>query len=403
MHPSAMEPVLPPTGGKFESSAVALHREAAALAATAHPLTRAALAKLVRFVNSYYSNLIEGIRTTPAEMQAAMNADYSHDPGRAALQRLAVAHIRVEEAVATELTERPGADVTTPEFLRRLHRDLYAEVPESERIVRSPSGRTSIVVPGELRAQDVTVGHHKAPPFGDLPAFLNRFHDAYRPGAHNEVARVVAFAASHHRLAWIHPFLDGNGRVTRLMTTAYARRIAVDAGGLWSVARGFGRYHDEYYTALAAADEARHSDADGRGPLSLSMLEAWCEFVVRVSLDQIAYMRSLIQPETLADRLRAYAAYRATLGSAAGDGDWRAGSGDLLAALVVRGSLARAEAMRFLPGKERTSRAALSTLIGDGIVESDSHRSSVRLAFPADAAQILFPDLMTTTTPATRA
>lgn len=101
-----------------------------------------------------------------------------------------------------------------------------------------------------------------------LPAFLTRFDEAYRPEGLSEIMQVVAFAASHHRFSWIHPFLDGNGRVTRLMTVAYARRIGLDAGGLWSIARGFARFHKEYYAALAIADEHRRSDFDGRGALS---------------------------------------------------------------------------------------------------------------------------------------
>jgi len=395
-HPSAMEPLLPPSGGKFESVAVGLHREAGALAATAHPVTRMALAKLVRVVNSFFSNLIEGIRTTPAEIEAAMKADYSHDAGRAAVQRLAAAHFRVEQAVMMELAANPRAEVTTPAFILRLHRDLYADVPDSERIVRSPSGRTAIVIPGQIRDQNVTVGRHGAPPADSVLSFLERFHEAYLPDAHTDVGQVVAFAASHHRLAWIHPFLDGNGRVTRLMTTAYARRIQLDANGLWSIARGFARYRSEYYSALAAADEPRRSDVDGRGQLSLAALEAWCEFVVRVALDQILYMRSLLRPDTLVDRLRGYVAYQAARGG--GGRRWRDEAGDLLAALVAQGTLTRAEALRYLPGKERTAREALSVLLTDGILEADSHRAPVRLGFPPHAAQVLFPDLMTSPT-----
>lgn len=326
-----------------------------------------------------------------------MRADYSSDPRRAASQRLAAAHVRLEEAAATELAADPETAVTTTDFLRRLHRDLYRDVPESERVIQSPAGRESIVVPGELRGEDVTIGSHKAPPFAALPRLLDRFHEAYRPEAHGEVQRVIAFAASHHRLAWIHPFLDGNGRVARLMTTMYARRIGLDSAGLWSVSRGFARYRKEYYATLSAADEPRRSDFDGRGVLSLAGLESWCDFVVRVALDQIEYMRSLLVPHTLADRLRGYAAYRSEADpevKGGGGGTWRAEAGDLLGALVLRGEMPRSEAMRYLPGKERTSRAALSALLRDGIVESASHRASVRLAFPEHVAKVVFPDLL---------
>jgi len=388
--------MLPPSGGHFEGRALTLHREASALAASTHPITRAALAELLRIVNSYYSNLIEGVRTSPAEIEAGMREDYSHDPGRAGIQRLAAAHVRVEVQIGEELTQNPNTAVTSPGFLASLHHGLYLDVPESERTVRSTKGREVLVRPGELRNDEVTVGAHLAPPPEVLPALLARFDEAYRPEGLSEIMQVVAFAASHHRLAWIHPFLDGNGRVTRLMTVAYARRIGLDAGGLWSIARGFARFQKEYYAALAVADEPRRSDVDGRGALSLIGLEAWCDFVVRVSIDQIEYMRSLVRPETLAERLRGYAAYRsAAEPDVAGGGSWRSEAGELLAALVTRGAMPRAEALRFMPGKERTARNALSSLLRDGILKSNSSRADVRLAFPERAVAILFPDLVT--------
>ena len=233
------------------------------------------------------------------------------------------------------------------------------------------------------------------PPFADVPRLLERFHEAYRPEAQREVERVIAYAASHHRLAWIHPFLDGNGRVARLLTTVYARKIGLGAAGLWSVARGFARYQKEYYASLADADAPRRSDLDGRGTLSLAGLESWCDFVMRVALDQIGYMRSLVAPDKLADRLRGYAAYRSKVDpEVAGGGYWRAEAGDLLAALVLLGEMPRSDAMRYLPGKERTSRAALSVLLRDGILEATSHRGPIRLAFPEHAAKVIFPDLI---------
>jgi Fic family protein len=400
MSASAIEPVFPAVDGQFESAAIALHREAAALAATAHPRTRGALARVLLAVNSYYSNLIEGNRTTPAEIAAALKKDFSSDPARAALQRLAVAHIRIEHEVATELAADANLEVTSAAFLLRAHRGLYDGVPDSERVVKGSDGSIAIVTPGEFRTRGVSVGRHVPPPAADLPAFLARFHDAYRPAPLSPVRRVIAFAASHHRLAWIHPFLDGNGRVTRLMSTAYARRIDLDGGGLWSISRGFARHHPEYFASLAAADAERRNDYDGRGPLSMAALEEWCEFVVRIALDQISYMRSLIEPSSLTDRLRAYSAYRAAGGVSVSPSSspnafspWRAESGELLARLVSLGELPRADALAALPGGERTRREALRTLLLEGVLESDHHRAPVRLAFPDHMTRVVFPDL----------
>ena len=94
---------------------------------------------------------------------------------------------------------------------------------------------------GELREESVKVGYHEPPEHGSLKAFLDRFGEFYEPKRHHGALKLVAAAAAHHRLMWIHPFLDGNGRVARLFTEAYFQRIPVYGFGLWSVSRGLAR------------------------------------------------------------------------------------------------------------------------------------------------------------------
>ena len=62
-----------------------------------------------------------------------------------------------------------------------------------------------------------------------------------------------AAAAAHHRLLWIHPFLDGNGRVARLMSHAMLLDT-LESGGVWSIARGLARNVAAYKGHLAACD-----------------------------------------------------------------------------------------------------------------------------------------------------
>jgi Fic family protein len=71
-------------------------------------------------------------------------------------------------------------------------------------------------------------------------------------------------AAAHHRLLWIHPFYDGNGRVARLFVHAYLRDIGVGSS-LWSVSRGLARNVAQYQALLMAADQQRDNDWDGPG------------------------------------------------------------------------------------------------------------------------------------------
>jgi Fic family protein len=100
----------------------------------------------------------------------------------------------------------------------------------------------------------VKVGKHLPPGPDQLDAFLKRFVEGYSSPHLSRLRKVIGVAASHHRLAWLHPFLDGNGRVTRLFSHALLRELDVGSE-LWSVSRGLARQVNEYKSNLQAADE----------------------------------------------------------------------------------------------------------------------------------------------------
>ena len=62
------------------------------------------------------------------------------------------------------------------------------------------------------------VGRHIAISPGAVPRFLERMDAAYAKAG--KIDSILAAACAHHRLLWVHPFLDGNGRVARLMSYA---------------------------------------------------------------------------------------------------------------------------------------------------------------------------------------
>jgi hypothetical protein len=90
MTPAAAEPFMPAEGtAVLENLAFDLAREASEL----HPVVRLSVADLVRSMNCYYSNLIEGHNPHPRDIDRALAADYSSDPHRRDLQLEARAHI----------------------------------------------------------------------------------------------------------------------------------------------------------------------------------------------------------------------------------------------------------------------------------------------------------------------
>ena len=192
-----------------------LRSEASRLNGACQGVVSRELARLLRSMNSYYSNKIEGENPRPVEIERAMAKVFSDDVAKARLQRLAVAHIDTERWLHEQ--PRTTAQLYSVQALREIHEHLFSQFAEHDRIVRlhDAAGKVideMVVVPGQLRTRDVAVKRHVAPAWSALDAMLQRWSSFYG-GVRRGELQIVAAAAAHHRLVWIHPFCDGNGRV----------------------------------------------------------------------------------------------------------------------------------------------------------------------------------------------
>jgi len=361
------------------------------LAAQLHPNVRAEVGTRVRSMNCYYSNLIEGHNTHPIDIDRALRADYSADAAKRALQLEARAHIEVQTMLdgGPETAPPPGLEgpATSSAFIQALHREFCRRLPDNLLWVENPdTGDRTHVVPGELRPRHVKIGRHVPVSPGAVPRFLARFEAAYRAPELGRIDRVVAVPAAHHRLLWIHPFLDGNGRVARLVSHAMLRETGVGTS-LWSVSRGLARSLTDYKRALMAADEPRRNDVDGRGALSEVALTEFCEFFLRVCVDQVEFMASVLEPATLLGRIEAW------LGDEIRAGTLHPRSSALIREAFQMGSIDRGRVPTITGLGERQARSVLSKLIERGVLSSASHRAPVRLLFPGALAERWFPNL----------
>lgn len=342
----------------------------------------AALSHLVRSMNCYYSNLIEGHDTHPIDIERALNEDFSHDPQQRDLQLEACAHINVQQWIDEGgLSDK----ATSTDSVLEMHRRFCAALPEDLLWVENPdSGERIKIEPGKPRTRDVKVGRHVAISAGSLPRFMTRFESAYaRLG---NVDAIAASAAAHHRLLWMHPFLDGNGRVARLMSYAMLRE-ALDTGGIWSVARGLARNVETYKAHLANCDLSRRNDLDGRGNLSEEALAEFAKFFITTCIDQINFMDELIQPNTLRSRILNWAEDEIRTNTMPPKSD------KVLEAVLYRGELPRGDVSALLNVGDRSARRVTSALLQSGVLNSTSTRAPLNLAFPATLASRWMPGL----------
>ena len=246
------------------------------------------------------------------------------------------------------------------------------------------TGEKIEVVPGVLRQRDVKVGRHIPISPGALPRFLEQFEKTYSGLGKSET--IIAAAAAHHRLLWIHPFLDGNGRVARLMSHAVLLE-ALDTGGVWSIARGLARNVRSYKSHLAECDHPRRNDFDGRGNLSEEGLASFTRFFLETCLDQVKFMEELVQPDRLRDRILLWVEEEVRADALPQK------AGRILEAILYRGELPRGNVPELLGTSDRHARRVVASLIEPGVVVSESTRAPLRLAFPAKLAPRWMPGL----------
>ncbi len=144
--------------------------------------------------------------------------------------------------------------------LRNLHQNIVSGVRGSRRM------------PGEFRREDVKVGdivdghetvHHRPPPWStvenevqDLLDWVEQCKEKGKPGesdAHWIHPAIVA-GITQHRLVWIHPFVDGNGRTARMFTTLILYQRKYDFKYLFNLSEYYNKDRDRYYDALRTAD-----------------------------------------------------------------------------------------------------------------------------------------------------
>src|SRR5580658_226314 len=130
--PAAMEPLLPDSSrpALAELTCEILRKTGQLSAQLPSPIIRQRIAGLVREMNSYYSNLIEGHNTLPRDIERAMRKDYSSNPEKRANQHLSRAHIEVETLMSERLEKEKELSIHSEEFLCWLHREFYSRLPD---------------------------------------------------------------------------------------------------------------------------------------------------------------------------------------------------------------------------------------------------------------------------------
>jgi len=364
-----------------------LHVGMRSMSANIHPLILDEIKSGIGFVNNYYSNLIESEGTHPADIEKAMKNTYSDNPEYELKQRTALAYQNAQNLI---IMGEPSMRFDL-KLIKNIHQAFYSSealLPE-QLVVRDTNEQEYPIMPGETRMHAVEVANHLAPDLSYIPRLMDEFERNYsfRETEIGATKLMKAFAA-HHRFMFIHPFLDGNGRIGRLLTDAMLKAIAPDSYGLWSLSRGLARNSQAYKAALSRADQIRQGDIDGRGQRTEAGLIEFIELMAKIAMDQVDFMSTKLSINKLLGRIEGYTQYT--------DDPILPEYLKLVPSLLINGSMKKGAAHEVIGCTERHARDVLKALKARGVIKDmeDSIRSPFTLHFNSDMMSYLFPSLV---------
>ncbi len=380
----------------------------AALSNSLPPTLRHAVEDTLFTVNSYYSNLIEGNATLLADLfkpetNSTSNTSSDDSPSQDLDQSARLDYLElmqhIEVQAKTVALHTPADKLCSTSSITALHYDFFNGLPPEKLVctfANENSTETVLLTPGQYRSHQVIVGKHVPIDPSRIKSHMDWFEQVFTISRISYIRQLIAAAGAHHRLAWIHPFLDGNGRVVRMFTDQYMRAIGLQGYGLWSMSRGFARHAAEYKAFLAKADLPRKGDTDGRGILSDSGLLQFTEFFLDTAIDQLEFFKSIFQPQTLRKRIRQYFLMRDNQDEIADVGPMpklRAEAGRVYQVLVDEGPLMQKELREWSGLSESIFKECIAGLRRDKLILAE-HKQPVKALIPPHAIPVFFPKMM---------
>ena len=345
------------------------------------------IASLLRIVNSYYSNRIEGQGTHPYKIAEAMNMKFDKNHEKAQLQKLSIRHIQTQEWLEEYITNKNPYSV---DVIKAVHTKFYDHDEMNSFLILSDG---SFMTPGEFRSTDVRVGAH-------IPLSGDRVSDAmglYERRFTQELAtlnlqseKLLLALVSHHRLVWLHPFEDGNGRVGRLLLDAAIISTGLKGYGLWNPSRGMARNLNKYYDTLQEADYKEPTRIDTH--LHLDGLQEYIEYMLDLALDQILFMKNNLNISTLSNRISKFVEF--SINGMYEIQPLPKGSDLLFNALLVKGSIKKGDIHAIMGISPRKANDVIKTLTQLDYLDSQNQKQPVRLKFNPFFASKIFPNII---------
>jgi len=242
------------------------------------------LKEIFQLFESLGSARIEGNRTTLMEFVEKV----IENPSRATADESMKEIFNLEDVIDFIEKNIKKTTIFDRALISEIHRIIVKDLTP-------PPGGEGSHYPGALRPVDVSItGSPHVPPksikvpeyFEELMTFVN--------ASVSSKYHLLITALAHHRMAWIHPFDNGNGRFVRMFTYALLIKqgFQVKTGRILNPTAIFCMDRAKYYEMLAVADTGDE----------VKVLE-WCEYVLNGLRKEIEKIDKLLNLEYITDTI----------------------------------------------------------------------------------------------------
>ncbi len=219
-------------------------------------------------LEAHHTTHIEGTHLTLEQAEHLLNGNQIPEADPDDVRELL--NYRKAFAVVSEYLEKGGS--ITEGLVREIHKQLVEGV------------RGGAAAPGEYRKiQNYVVNSitnetiYKPPPAHEVPIIMEELVDWLNE--EQNIHPVLVSGISQFQLVQIHPFLDGNGRTSRLLSTLALYRAGYDFKRLFTISEYYDRDRPAFYRAI---QRVRENDMD---------LTCWLEYFVEGLTAQLAEVR----------------------------------------------------------------------------------------------------------------
>lgn len=228
------------------------------------------LKEIFHSVESLYSARIEGNRTTISDYVQDKSAEGRKSQPITEILNIEIAMRFIDDCFRVNNDQKIDAL-----FISNLHHLLTKNLDVS---------REGSKTPGVYRASNVEIKNAEfTPPINvKVPEYMDELINFINSETSTQ-EELLKVAIAHHRFVWIHPFDNGNGRMSRVLTYAMLKKARFDKISLLNPAAVFCINREQYFSNLAKADKGTEE----------GLLE-WCRFVLSGLFSELTKLRRLL-------------------------------------------------------------------------------------------------------------